>query len=113
MSGLGEGFGRGVQSKPETAGRPAAGKKRVALKYCGGCDPEFDRPGYFARIREAAGDSIEWVTLDEVHSGTVLLINGCSTACPEYTADFSACERIVSIRDDKPDPREIVETLLQ
>ncbi len=39
--------------------------KRVALKYCGGCDPGFDRVEYIQRVRAAAGEAIMWVTLDD------------------------------------------------
>ncbi len=37
---------------------------RIALKYCGGCDPEFDRVELFAKVRSAAADAIEWVALE-------------------------------------------------
>ena len=53
------------------------------MKYCGGCDPGFDRVGYFQEIQNAAGDLIEWVTLDDPGFECVLVISGCDTACPE------------------------------
>ena len=88
-------------------------KKRVALKYCGGCDPGFDRVEYFNRVRSAAGEAIEWVTLADSDFGTVLVISGCETACPVPDIDVSASYSIVSVRDDKTDPQEIVATLLR
>jgi hypothetical protein len=88
-------------------------KKRVALKYCGGCDPAFDRVEYFNRIRSAARESIEWVTLADSNFSTVLVISGCETACPEPNLDPLEAHCIVSVKDDKTDPREIVATLLQ
>ena len=39
--------------------------KKVALKYCGGCNPGFDRVAYVEKIKSAAGPDIEWVTLDD------------------------------------------------
>ena len=36
---------------------PAKMGRRVAIKFCGGCNPGFDRVQYFNRIRAAAGDS--------------------------------------------------------
>lgn len=87
-------------------------RKRVALKYCGGCNPGFDRVEFFNRIRAAAKDSIEWVTLDDPDFDAILIISGCDTACPEQSID-SSTGRIVSIRDDKSDPQEVVETLLK
>ena len=85
--------------------------KRVALKYCGGCDPGFDRVEYIQRIRAAAGKSIMWVTLDGENIDTVLLVSGCDTACPERNVELSP-HRIVSITDDHAAPEQIVATLL-
>lgn len=87
-------------------------RKRIALKYCGGCDPGFDRVEYFNKIKNAAGDRIEWVTLDDPDFETVLVISGCDVACPTEHMVSTACRRIVSVRDDKSDPAEIVQSLL-
>lgn len=92
---------------------PAVRKKRVALKYCGGCKPGFDRVEYFNRVRAAAKDSIESVTLDDPDCDAILMIYGCDTACPERSINFSAYVRILSVMDDKSDPQEVVETLLK
>jgi hypothetical protein len=90
---------------------PAKMGRRIALKYCGGCNPGFDRVQYFNRIRIAAGDSIEWVSLDDRGFEAVLVISGCETACPEESAG-SVPARIVAVRDDKLDPGEIAQYLL-
>lgn len=83
-------------------------RKRIALKHCGGCDPGFDRVDYFNRIREAAGDSIEWVTLNDEGIDAVLAISACETACLEEKIDWSPYNRVVAVRDDKTDPDEII-----
>ncbi|MGA2731700.1 MAG: hypothetical protein ABSG35_03695 [Syntrophobacteraceae bacterium] len=87
-------------------------RKRIALKYCGGCDPGFDRVEYFKQIQNAAGDLIEWVSLDDRDLETVLVICGCDTACPVENRVLTACRSIVSIRDNKRNPAEIVQSLL-
>jgi hypothetical protein len=87
-------------------------RKRIALKYCGGCDPGFDRVEYFKEIQNAAGDLIEWVTLDDRNLEAVLVICGCDTACPEEKMLIEACRRIVAIRDNRRNPAEIVQSLL-
>ena len=66
---------------------------RIALKYCGGCDPEFDRVELFAKIRPAAADSIEWVGLDDHGFNTVLVIAGCARACPEQHPEIAPVSR--------------------
>jgi hypothetical protein len=90
---------------------PAKMERRIALKYCGGCNPGFDRVQYFNRIRTAAGDIIEWVTLDDRDFEAVLVISGCETACPEESIDVTPA-RIVKVSDNKRDPGEIAQHLL-
>jgi hypothetical protein len=87
--------------------------KRVALKYCGGCNPGFDRVAYVERIKSAAGLNIEWVTLDEGDVDAVLLVSGCDTACPRRSIDFSKYKKTVTIRDDKVSPDYLVKILLE
>jgi len=81
------------------------------LKYCGGCNPGFDRVEYFRKIQAAAGDSIEWVTLEDPGFGSVLLIQGCPTACPERTLGSIGDRGIVSIRNNELAPEEVVKQL--
>ena len=85
--------------------------KRVALKYCGGCDPGFDRVELFAKIRAAAGDSIAWVSFDDRGFDTVLMIAGCDRACPEQNPEISPY-RVISIKHDRLDAGVIVKALL-
>jgi 4-hydroxybutyryl-CoA dehydratase/vinylacetyl-CoA-Delta-isomerase len=86
-------------------------KRRVALKYCGGCDAGFDRVEYFNQVQVAAGDAIEWVTIDDQRVERVLLICGCHASCPERELQWLPW-RIVSIMDDGRDAKEIVSDLL-
>ncbi len=88
-----------------------AGKK-VALKFCGGCNPEFDRGEYYLRIRAAAGDSILWRSLEDEDFETVLLIEGCPTACPEKDLFSRTGKRVVSLTSENVTPEEVVELLL-
>jgi hypothetical protein len=86
--------------------------KRVALKYCGGCNPGFDRVKYVRAIQNAAGDLIEWVTVYDPDFEAALVICGCDSACLVEDMGLGACQKIVSIRDDKRDPAEVVKNLL-
>lgn len=55
---------------------------KTALKYCGGCDPAYDRQALVAQIKAVAGKNIEWLSLDDPEHEAVLLVCGCKTACP-------------------------------
>lgn len=86
--------------------------KRVALKYCGGCDCTYDRPGYAKRLLGAAEGRIRWVTMDDGGFDTILMIHGCPAACPEDKLDPGHPWRVVSVRDDSVAPEEIVKKLI-
>ena len=85
---------------------------KVALKFCGGCDPEYDRGEYWERLAEAAGTRIEWVGLEEAGWRTVLLFQSCSKACLERELEFEEEIRVVSVRDDRTEAEKIIEILL-
>ncbi len=86
--------------------------KKVALKFCGGCNPEFDRGEYYRRIRTAAAESIEWRTLEDGDFETVLLIEGCRTACPEKDFLAPIGRRVISLANEDLEPDEVVKLLL-
>ena len=55
-------------------------KPRLAIKFCGGCNPCIER-GLVARLlREDLAESVRWVPPDE-ETDLLLLIGGCLTAC--------------------------------
>ena len=86
---------------------------RVGIKYCGGCDPAYDRLDYVNRIQEAAGSRIEWVRYDEQGLDALLLVCGCDAECIELTS-FTINELpIISIRTDQETPEKIVSNLLK
>ena len=111
MSAVGRQWHRCGQEKSER--RSLTGIKRVALKYCGGCNPGFDRVAYVEKIKSAAGPDIEWVTMDEEGFDAVLLVTGCDTACPRRSVDFSEYKQALLSRDDKASPEELVKILLE
>jgi hypothetical protein len=87
-------------------------KERIALKYCGGCNPTFDRVEYVKIIKSAAGDRIEWTDLNDDKWDKVLLIHGCTTACLEKNFDHLEDGKVLSVKSDDDDPEEIVKILL-
>ena len=91
---------------------------RVALKFCGGCDPSFDRSGYWAAIQEESQGRIEWVSLEEGGYGAVLVINGCDTACLDRELESGELEiaggaRVVSVCDEGLGPALVVKKLTE
>jgi hypothetical protein len=87
--------------------------KRVALKFCGGCDCTYDRSMQWERIRAEAVDKIQWVLLDDAHYDAVLMIHGCPVACPEKHLDPLYAKVLVSVKDDRTESRHIVARLME
>jgi hypothetical protein len=83
---------------------------KVALKYCGGCDPAYDRAEYFAKIAAAAGGSIQWVRRDDPEHRAILLICGCARACP--TEELSDDRPVICLKEDRTPPAEVVSLLI-
>jgi hypothetical protein len=87
--------------------------KRIGLKFCGGCDPSYDRVEYVRAIQEAAGSRIEWVPLDEGGFTTVLLVCGCDTQCVDMAEYEQGGCRIVRVKDSSSTSSEILSHLLE
>ena len=65
----------------ETRARGRRFTPRLAIKFCGGCNPVFEREELARKVREGF-PAAEWVSWEE-GSDLVLTINGCPTACAE------------------------------
>jgi hypothetical protein len=61
---------------------------KVAIKYCGGCNPGYDRVALAGYIEDSLHGRAEFVSLDREDMDLVLAVEGCKTCC----ADLSAFE---------------------
>jgi len=66
---------------------------RVGVKYCGGCNPEYDRVALVEQIKEKLDGKVSFVLPESEGINIILAVVGCKTAC----ADLS-CFRGVKIR---------------
>jgi len=65
----------------ETENRGGDFTPRLAIKFCGGCNPLLEREELAAKVRRGLSAS-QWVSWEE-DSDLVLIINGCPTACAD------------------------------
>ncbi|HRS83509.1 MAG TPA: hypothetical protein P5238_08490 [Smithellaceae bacterium] len=56
--------------------------KNVIVKFCGGCNPTYDRLAYWEEIKARTGDDVTWVGADFPRPDGMLLICGCHSVCP-------------------------------
>lgn len=66
-------------------GRPEGRKRRIGLKYCGGCNPHYDRIVLAEEIKARLGEEIEWVMPEDDNPDLLLAIEGCETACADLS----------------------------
>jgi len=55
---------------------------RLAIKFCGGCNPLIERVFLAQTIREGCSGTVHWVRVEE-KPDLVVIINGCLTACAD------------------------------
>ena len=85
--------------------------KRIGVKFCGGCNPNYERGQYWESVKEAAADEVTWVGADHPDPDTMLVICGCPTACPEKAANPADFSQLIVIRDGRPTPEGIVKEI--
>lgn len=61
---------------------------KVGIKYCGGCNPGYDRVALADFVQKSLQGRAEFVPLDNAAIDLVLAIEGCRTCC----ADLSSFE---------------------
>ena len=61
------------------------GKIRIAIKYCGGCNLEFDRGEAVAGMLARLADIVEVVPLDDERADMLVAVEGCPTACADLS----------------------------
>jgi hypothetical protein len=59
---------------------------RVGLKYCGGCNPEYDRVALVRHIEESLQGKVAFVSPESEDVELIVAVEGCSTACADLSA---------------------------
>ena len=57
---------------------------KIAVKYCGGCNPSIDRANLVGQLAMLLADAHpDWklVTLGDTEYDAVILVNGCTVGC--------------------------------
>ena len=72
------------KSISETLGQQS--RLKVAIKYCGGCNPDYDRVALVEGIKERLNAKVEFVSAEDENIDLVLAVEGCKTACADLSA---------------------------
>jgi hypothetical protein len=56
-------------------------KKRIGIKYCGGCNPGYERVEMIQRVQFRFNDRFLFLRHDEPDIDVLVLMSGCHRAC--------------------------------
>ena len=69
--------------------------KKVAVKFCGGCNPRYDRGEAYRMIADGLKGEAEFeIAKEGVPYDALLIIRGC-TQCPYLYETIDAKERVI------------------
>jgi hypothetical protein len=71
----------------ETSGNEMGIKKKIGIKYCGGCNPTYERTEMIKRVQSQLKDQIFFLRHDEQGLDGLILVNGCPRSCAVQTAN--------------------------
>lgn len=76
------------------------GQLKIGVKYCGGCNPNYDRVALVKRIEERLRGKASLVWADSEGISLVLVVAGCSTACADVSPFEGMEVRVITCPED-------------
>ena len=73
---------------------------KVGIKYCGGCNPYYDRVALVKLIESRLRGKVKFVAPDCDHVDLVLVVEGCQTACADLSSFQGKTIHIISQKED-------------
>ena len=74
---------------------------QCTVKFCGGCNPRYDRGEAYRTIREALSGTASFsLPEDGVHYDVLVILRGC-TGCPYLYEEIEAAHRVVVAAADE------------
>ncbi len=58
---------------------------KIGVKYCGGCNPQYDRVEVVEILQKKLEGKAEFVSLDHDNIDFILAVEGCTTACADLS----------------------------
>ena len=56
-------------------------KKKIGIKYCGGCNPGYERVEMVQRVQSQFRNRFHFLRSDEPDVDMLILVNGCFRTC--------------------------------
>lgn len=62
-------------------------RKKIGIKYCGGCNPTYERVEMVERVQSRLKDRFLFLRYDQQNLDVLVLINGCPRSCATKNLD--------------------------
>jgi hypothetical protein len=86
---------------------------KIRVKYCGGCNPNYDRVALVKQIEERLSGKASLVATDSNGISLVLAVVGCSIACADLSPFRGLEVRVITcLEDAEPFIRDLEATAL-
>lgn len=73
---------------------------KVGVRFCGGCNPRYDRGAALRKMKEEQPD-VDFLHAEEgVEYDSILVIGGCTNCCASH-CQFSTKEGVIKMWDEK------------
>ena len=73
----------------------------IGIKYCGGCNPKYNRSGFVARLVAEYKDKMKIEPIKEnVIYDMVIIMNGCSSVCVNIS-EMEHKGKIISVASEE------------
>jgi len=73
---------------------------RVGIKYCGGCNPGYDRVALLDQLAERLAGRVEFIAPPDADVDLILAIEGCKTACADLSPFQGKTISVITHVDD-------------
>jgi 4-hydroxybutyrate CoA-transferase len=72
----------------------------IGVKYCGGCNPRYDRKKFLNDLKKGVHCNFEMAQLDKVYD-MIIILCGCTSCCADYNGlKFRLKKILVKSRED-------------
>jgi len=85
---------------------------RIGIKYCGGCNPRYDRTSSIRKLMDEYKSILFETAKDNVHYDMVLVICGCKSACANHDKLIGLKKIIITDENDFNKVKIIIDELI-
>ena len=82
---------------------------KIGIKYCGGCNPDYDRDKIVSEVKKYLPDDISYIRADSENVDAVLVLHGCQRACTSRSSFIGKATYEISKIDDVSGAKKSIE----